>query len=268
MKPILFYHAPCPDGFGAAWSFWKAYGDNIEYHALKHGANLPDVEGRDVFFADIAPSREIALEIEKKAKSITILDHHISKYDELKDLPYYIYSDKNSGAVMSWNFLFPNTKIPEILLYIEDRDTWRWQIKDAKEILSVLDSLPYNFKSWDEFNKKLESNKKEVWEQGTAILQYCQILMNKIMIDRHTLVIRGIEVPAVNTPFFRSEILSKLCLDHPFSAGYHYDGEYFIFSLRSTDAGMDVAKIASSFPGGGGHRNASGFRVKSLDELN
>ena len=33
-----------------------------------------------------------------------------------------------------------------------------------------------------------------------------------------------------------------------------------MFSLRSTDDGLDVSEIAKQY-GGGGHRNASGFTV-------
>lgn len=39
-----------------------------------------------------------------------------------------------------------------------------------------------------------------------------------------------------------------------------------VFSLRSTDEGMDVSVIASQY-GGGGHRNAAGFRVAFDHEL-
>ncbi|WP_224794071.1 DHHA1 domain-containing protein [Pseudomonas fluorescens] len=39
-----------------------------------------------------------------------------------------------------------------------------------------------------------------------------------------------------------------------------------MFSLRSTDEGMDVSEVASQY-GGGGHRNASGFRVPFGHEL-
>lgn len=266
-KMILFYHAPCPDGFGAAYAFWKKYGDSIEYFPLKHGDELPDISNRDVVFADIAPEREVALEIETKAKSLLILDHHISKYEGLKDLPFFVYAEKNSGAILSWNYLFPNTKPPAILKYIEDRDIWKWEFEESQKILSALDSIPYEFNLWDQFNSVLEREPDSILARGNAILDYCETLISKIIADKHYIKIRGIEVPAVNTPFFRSEILNRLCLDQPFAAGYHYDGEQFVFSLRSTDNGMNVAKIAASFPGGGGHRNASGFQVKSFDEL-
>ena len=40
----------------------------------------------------------------------------------------------------------------------------------------------------------------------------------------------------------------------------------FIFSLRSGESGVDVSSVAKKF-GGGGHKNAAGFSVSSLEEL-
>ena len=264
---ILFYHGNCPDGFGSAYAFWKKYGDSIDYQAVSHGDDIPDVTGRKVFFADIAMCREITLRVADQAKEITILDHHVSRYDELKDLPYFNYSDSKSGAGMSWEFCHPDKKIPLVIEYVQDRDIWKWGLDFGKEILSVLDSTPFTFQDWDRFESLIQANFMSIVRQGGAILKYCETLMSRIKRDQHTLVIKGHTVPAINTPFFRSELLAELCIGHPFSAGYHYNGEHFIFSLRSYEEGLDVAEIASLFPDGGGHRNASGFKIKTLDEL-
>lgn len=268
-KPILIYHSPCPDGFGSAYAFWKKYGDDIEYYPYKHGQDLPDVSGREVYFADIAPSIEDALKIESVAKKITILDHHISRYEELKHLDYYHFNNDKSGAIISWNFLF-DEEPPAILKFVQARDIYTWDMPKAKEVLSYLDSLPYSFEAWDNLNFMLESEtylSVRVASEGAAILRYCEVLMDMIIANAYTVRIRGHEVPVVNTPFFRTEILAKLCIDKPFAAGYHYNGERFCFSLRSDPNGLDVSKIAASFPGGGGHERASGFSVQSLEDL-
>jgi nanoRNase/pAp phosphatase (c-di-AMP/oligoRNAs hydrolase) len=46
----------------------------------------------------------------------------------------------------------------------------------------------------------------------------------------------------------------------PFAACWWMTPEGVVFSLRSTDVGLDVSEIAKSY-GGGGHRNAAGFRL-------
>ena len=51
-----------------------------------------------------------------------------------------------------------------------------------------------------------------------------------------------------------------------YAAVYFYDGEKYIFSLRSREGGEDVSDIAKRF-GGGGHKRASGFSVVNISEL-
>lgn len=46
----------------------------------------------------------------------------------------------------------------------------------------------------------------------------------------------------------------------PFAVTYYDGPSHRHYSLRSTDAGLDVSLIAKAY-GGGGHRNASGFRL-------
>ena len=48
--------------------------------------------------------------------------------------------------------------------------------------------------------------------------------------------------------------------NEPFAVCYWDTPDGRVFSLRSTDDGLDVQKIAVSY-GGGGHRNAAGFRM-------
>ena len=81
-----------------------------------------------------------------------------------------------------------------------------------------------------------------------------------------TMNIRGHEVPALNCPYFHaSEAGNIMCQDKPFSACFMVTKDNKVkFGLRSTDKGVDVSEIATSF-GGGGHRNASGFSVPLED---
>jgi nanoRNase/pAp phosphatase (c-di-AMP/oligoRNAs hydrolase) len=63
-----------------------------------------------------------------------------------------------------------------------------------------------------------------------------------------------------------SDIGHELAKDNPFGATYYYDGQKYIFSLRSDDnnpEAVDVSKIAKFYEGGG-HKNAAGFELESL----
>jgi uncharacterized protein len=73
--------------------------------------------------------------------------------------------------------------------------------------------------------------------------------------------IGGHRVPVANLPaYLASDAGHLLAEGNPFAAIYFDSAEGRKFSLRSTDAGLDVAQIAQSY-GGGGHRNAAGFKM-------
>jgi len=79
------------------------------------------------------------------------------------------------------------------------------------------------------------------------------------------MTIGGYDVPVANLPYiFASEGGNILCRGEPFSASYFdaADGTRS-FSLRSDKDdpnAVDVSQVALAF-GGGGHKNAAGFRV-------
>jgi len=278
LKPALIYHGGCPDGFGAAYAFWKKYGNTVDYIPLSHkeapfkGLSESIFRDRDVWMVDISLNRADSIKAHEVAKKFIIIDHHISAKKNMEDLEFCHFDMVHSGAVLGWNHCFPSEKPPKMLQYIEDRDLRGPNgciLPYAQEVLTALDSYERTFKIWDELNSKFEDPVEfsRLLSEGAAILRYNKVLISKIKQSTYFASIKGYEVPIVNTPFFRSELMGQLAIGAPFSAGYHYDGENFVFSLRSTSEGIDVSEIASKFPGGGGHRNASGFSVKSLSEL-
>jgi len=271
---ILFYHGRCPDGFGSAYAFWRKYGDSIDYHPLLHHLreelDVNEYAGKRVFMADISLPREQLLALNDVAAELTVLDHHKTAMESIGDLDFCHFDMKRSGAVISWDYLFSRPP-PRLLRFIQDRDLWNWELDNADEVLLYSDSVGYDFDKWHVLEHEFEKEEsfERVLGKGAAIKQYRDSVVKNMLEHSHTLNIKGYEVPAINTPFFRSEGVGILAGKEgvPFAAGYHFDGEFYAFSLRSTDDGVDVADIAEKFPGGGGHRNASGFGVKSLEEL-
>jgi len=270
MKPIIIYHANCPDGFGAAWAFWKKYGKNADYHPATHGEPPPDVTGREVYIVDFSYSREVTETLAESAKKIVILDHHKTAQETLEGLSYFKYDVNHSGAYLAWRYLFGEQNVPNLILMIEDRDLWKWKILDSKLLLMVLDSYPYDFKVWDALASKMELESSEysrMLMDGIAISTYADSIIKKILKTAHTLDILGQKIPSINSPYFQSELGASLSLGQPYSCVYTWDGHHYRFSLRSEANGSDVAEIAKKF-GGGGHAKAAGFTVRSLEELN
>jgi oligoribonuclease NrnB/cAMP/cGMP phosphodiesterase (DHH superfamily) len=95
---------------------------------------------------------------------------------------------------------------------------------------------------------------------------------NELASETMYLSIGGYEnIPTVNVNYtYGSDTASILCKGQPFAAYFwmNKDG-VLVFGLRSDNndpQAADVAKIAKSY-GGGGHKNASGFRIANLNDL-
>lgn len=262
---LCIYHANCADGFGAAWAVRKAFqanGRDIAFHAAKYQTPPPDVTGLNVIMVDFSYPRDMLIEMAEKAATILILDHHKSAEAELIDLPGNIaaYFDMNhSGAMMAWEYFHSGLTPPPLLLHIEDRDLWRFQLSCTREITAALFSHPQEFELWD---RLMAAPLESLVADGNAILRAGRKnLQDVLATTRRELIIAGHRVPAANAPhIMASDAGHELAQGHPFAAIYWDTTRGRSFSLRSTDAGLDVSLIAKQF-GGGGHRNAAGFTV-------
>jgi len=270
-KIMVLYHSNCPDGFGAAWAFRRKFGSSAEYIPVTHGEEAPCVKDRDVFIVDFSYDRAIMLEMEQEASSLVVLDHHKSAQEHSGDLEFCYFDMNHSGAYLAWDYLFPDDNVPLLIQYVEDRDLWKWELPFTEEVLSAVDSFEKTFDNWDMLHSYLDAAESIRWKRvknmGEGILQYKRNLIRSLLLNSYRTNILGKEVPIVNAPFFQSEMASELADREPFAAAYYYDGESYRFSLRSKEDGDDVSVIAAEF-GGGGHKNASGFRVADLNVLN
>lgn len=258
---ICIYHGNCSDGFGAAWTVRKALGD-IEFHAGKYGEPAPNVTGKDVVMVDFSYKRLELLEIAEKANSVLIIDHHKTAVECLVDLPSNVickFDMNHSGSILAWNHFFPEQSPPPLLLHIEDRDLWRFALQNTRQIQANVFSYPYDFEVWD---KLMETEVQTLVTEGVAIeRKHFKDIAELLQVTTREMIIGGHKVKCANLPYiFSSDAGHELALDNPFGACYWDTPGGRVFSLRSTDEGVDVSAVAASY-GGGGHRNASGFKV-------
>lgn len=276
---IVIYHSPCLDGFTAAWVAHKALGNTATYvagsYADASATTLPDVDGKIVYLLDFSYPREVMLELAKRSKYTVVLDHHKSAQADLEDLIEDNivggeFDMERSGAMMAWNFFFFDQEPPEFIEYVQDRDLWRKKLPNCEEINLAMFSYEYTFENWDEIAALPISS---LLKDGKAIHR-------KHMKDVHELIdtceqrmtIGGFEnIRTVNANhFFGSDLCAILCKEEPFAAYYSYNSDgLIVFGLRSNadyEHAQDVSIIAKAY-GGGGHVNASGFRVNSLSDL-
>jgi len=265
MKPLVIYHGNCADGFSAAWAVWKIHPD-WEFYPGKYQEEPPDSTGRVVYFVDFSYKRPVILEMAKKAQDLTILDHHKSAEADLIDLPanVFVHFDMDkSGARLAWEHFHASTPAPPLLLRVEDRDLWRFRYQDTKDVSAYLFSQNYEFEIWD-WLMGLSADEVELEKMagyGQVILKKQTKDIEELLQNKFRIVLGDQEVWTANLPYtLCSEAGNILAQGEPFSSTFYLDGKSAIFSLRSTEDGVDVSEIAKQY-GGGGHKHAAGFKI-------
>lgn len=81
---ICIYHFPCDDGFASAWVARKRW-PAIQMAPTNYGLPLPDVDftGKHVLIADFSYKPDVLRQIAEQAQSIIILDHHKTAEEDL-----------------------------------------------------------------------------------------------------------------------------------------------------------------------------------------
>jgi oligoribonuclease NrnB/cAMP/cGMP phosphodiesterase (DHH superfamily) len=270
---LCIYHGSCADGFGAAWVVHHYFGNTASFHAGHYGAEPPDVTGKVVFIVDFSYSPNVIIDMASKAKSITVLDHHKTAAEALADLPALdnvtvVLNMEHSGAAITWNHFFPEQHAPPLLKHIEDRDLWRFALDGTREIQAALFSYPYDFDLWNKLMAESYETVEFMRHDGIAIeRKHHKDVAELLAATQRTMTIAGHTVPVANLPYtMSSDAGATMATDAPFAACYWDTPTGRTFSLRSRQGGEDVAAIAQQY-GGGGHRNASGFRVPRGHEL-
>jgi oligoribonuclease NrnB/cAMP/cGMP phosphodiesterase (DHH superfamily) len=279
VRRICFYHAGCPDGFGAAWAVWKAWGEAGEYRARGHddAVRAQELAGDLVVFADNAPGNAALRQLGEHAGQVVVLDHHVSALERFRSEPelagalaargHLVRFDlERSGAVLAWEHFHPGRETPALLAYVQDQDLWRWALPDSEAVNAAIYSHPRRFDTWSAL---AETPLERLVAEGRSIARAQRIEVERSLQNAHPVTVGGLRLEAVNALFHRALIGHELAVRAvhgvPAGAVYRLTGRRVDCSLYST-GDFDVAKIAARY-GGGGHRNAAGFHVPLQDWL-
>ena len=294
----IYYHGDCLDGFGAAFAAWKHWGDRAIYRGMHYGNTweAEEVAGRDVFILDFSFPPEELFRMAEHAQSVTQLDHHITAQEKWKEqlLPSaevgvehfedeqqrlkVIFCQAKSGARLAWEFFHRNTPCPLLLQHIEDQDLWRFSLLDTKSFCAGLRLRNFEFEVYDRIvhsdPEHPEFGYNIVRNEGNAISRFLQQQVSRLSNSPNvvplelpvpatggTRTVRGL---AINCDaLFASELGEQLALKcGTFGLIWQLTCDNFVkVSLRAA-GNVDVAHLAEQY-GGGGHRNAAGFRLSA-----
>ena len=279
---IVFYHEHCLDGFASCYIANKKFKNKADYIPLSHNASGEDIlkdkkikiselEDKELYFIDFCLKETELNKVQKVAKKLIVIDHHIGTKELVESLSGSLFRDGVSGSYLAHEYFFPKKEIPKLIKYISIGDTYTWgQEKFEQEILNYINTLEFNFKVFTKVEKDLEEKNKFLeYKRIGDILQKIKDRQIKNQVEYKKLVNwKGYKVAILNSTSLSSEIGNKLCRDNKidFAMIYRFSDNELRFSLRGIGK-VNLLKVAEQY-GGGGHFNASGFRSKDPNFIN
>ena len=298
----IFYHND-NDGKCCAALIYQYYNLNtpdpcaeipITFNKMDYGMRFPieDISKNEkVYIVDYSIEVNEMKELLSITKDIIWIDHHksaIEKYlpfiEELNEAGKIIEGERDTllaGCELVWTWFYKkNTKYPDFVKYVADRDMWRWKYADNtrnyNDGLIIYDTSP-NSIIWDDHftpevmrdgkvvSKTKNSMSMEQLEERGFWLTFHGYKAFAINSD----VIRGSEYFEIYAPDADIWIVFRLCCCKP-NPNLQQD-IYWTVSLYTKNPDIDVSKIAMNYMYkgkiGGGHKGASGFQSKGLDFL-
>lgn len=272
---ILFHtygvNAHCPDGFTAAYIAWKKFGDKAEYIPVMYNENPPEFESEDeVYILDFSYPKNIFInKIQAIVKKVIVLDHHKTAQEELLGLKGALFDMNRSGAQMTWDYFFPNTKRPALIEYVADQDLWKKELIYTEEIHLARSSFIQKFEIYDALaNLNEDTYISIMFEIGKNLLEN----KNKKLEELLKLVeiktwqnyqIGYIELEASVAKQLSSDLGNLICknlkVDFAVTSMFDTVKQNYKYSLRSIGE-FDVSKIAQFYQGEG-HKNAAGCEL-------
>ena len=245
-----------------------SYDDKLDIRAL---------EGKDVCFLDFSVTQDVMLELLEVAKSVTVIDHHVSVYKELSEIEHenfeYVYDITKSGAGLAWDF-FIGTDYPYFVHLVQDRDIWTKKFKDADALslairveemyfedmtCLIADILAYS----KEHPQGVDSETYRLIEEGKLYQNYQQYMVKQIASNAiKSTLDDGTEVMKVNCiTGLISDVGNYLSENNECGVALLYCDlpDVRVYSLRvAANCDYDASTYAKS-KGGGGHRRSAGF---------
>ena len=285
-KPdVCIYHAPCQDGFTAAWAIWSRWPD-VECVPAKYGDAPPDVTDKHVLIVDFSYPYETLRAMGLEAASVTVLDHHVTALMNLAPFDRELvepgvlaviardsgapavqarFDMQQSGAMLAWIYAWGDTPAPRLVQHVQDRDLWRFQLPGTEELTAFLFSHDYTMATWSDLVAELEKGeaRSRFLHAGAALVRRQRKLIHELLaLTARPMIIAGRQVLVANMPYaFASEAGNILAQAHEIGGTYFDDNEgKRRFSLRAAMGGPDVSAMASLY-GGGGHSTAAGFAM-------
>lgn len=285
MTTYILYHADA-DGRFAGWAARRYFLENgctdLVMHEVQYNQPFPvlysDLKTEDVVhILDFSYRREICEQINDRVGQLIILDHHKTAEKELEGLHYATFDKTKSGALLAWEYYFPEKRVPWVCRLVNDRDLWKFEEGDDTRGFAAYLHVKNIKSDWDKWEAFVENEMllMEFIREGRNFLEVERAIVKNFCENKRNICYFEIEINGVSRKVAFYEGMNIL---HSETAEYLYtnkdidftmewrmkDFDVMVFSLRSNK--IDVSEIAHAF-GGGGHEAAAGFSKTAIDGL-
>ncbi|OYU42313.1 MAG: phosphoesterase, partial [Burkholderiales bacterium PBB4] len=209
--------------------------------------------------------------IEAQVAKLVLLDHHQSAAEQLSGFVCRCgvvhFEMHKSGARLAWEFFHPESPVPDLVRYVEDRDLWNWHYPESAAYLAALDMEPFDFARWAQIAALDGLAQTGFMARGQAMDEKFTKLARDMAEGAQPVVFNGIEGLMLNAPgVFHSLLGNMLSLRSGtfallWTASATAKGAVVKVGLRS-QRGFDCIPLARSM-GGGGHAQACGFKMSA-----
>ena len=279
-RVYVLYHADA-DGRVAGWCAWSKLQKKGIFHAkfyeVQYGQPIPlNIESLGptdtVYVLDFSYDRQTLDKIFDSVGLLVVLDHHKTAQEELRGAPYATFDMGKSGALLAWEYFFGDAPAPLTVTLTNDRDLWKFEYPQTRPFLSAVayHGLRSDFELWDRLANEQGLIGKWV-ETGTIVEQ-----SNRQQVKAHTSapgVVTlvnwgGFKAGLFNTTAHISDCSEQVYLNKDLNVDLSMSYQFvehgcIVFSLRSSkESNIDVSQLAKQ-NGGGGHKNAAGFKLNN-----
>lgn len=202
--------------------------------------------------------------------NIVWLDHHYKnyiKYPEYEGIKGIRVNTNPSGAMLTWQYYYPEKEAPMFVKLVSDYDTWTYEYGDKTRWFIAGMKIFRTASNSDLWIELIENENKleEVLEKGKIIHSYIQ-QENAASARRSSFEIEfeGYKTIVCNVSRQNSTFFDSVIKDHDIMMTFNINKDMVYFSIYTTKE-IDLSSIASKY-GGGGHPKASGFYLP-LSEL-
>lgn len=233
-------------------------------------------EAAEVYVLDFTfPDMETLAEI--AGQKLIWIDHHKTAMEEHKELwDSNILGKRDitkAASQLTWEYLKSEQPLPTAVEYISRRDIW--QFGDKKEEISafteacqILIHSPED-EDWKDLLASSNNGKEKVelyLRVGHALAEVQKVRIEKAFERGTDINFHGLRARLINTTSDASDIGEYVYQKPEYDIAVMWQMNYDMVQVSLRSNSTDCAEIAQKY-GGGGHRGAAGFRIKSNGEF-